>query len=92
MRNICMYIYILHILGGLNSTTTGTDYVYQNYTFLFNDGDKTKSLMLHPVDDNIVEPDEIYNLTIRIVSPPHIYVIVGENGTTTVNISDDDGK
>ena len=88
---VCVLLAVLYILGGSGSNTGGVDYIYQNYTFTFYDGDKNKSLILYSVEDNIVEPDEIYNLTIRLVYSDS-RVKIGENGSTTVTIFDDDGR
>ena len=88
---ICALLAVLYVLGGTGSNTGGVDYIHQNYTFTFYDGDKNKSLLLHPVDDNIVEPEEIYSLTIRLVYSNN-HVKIGENGSTTVTILDNDGR
>ena len=66
------------------------DYIFQNYSFTFEEGESSKVLTLQVVDDNVVEPDEKYNLTIRVESLPN-HVIIGENGTTTITIENDDG-
>ena len=65
------------------------DYKYQNYNLTFDEGDKVKTLPLTLFHDNIVETDETFNLTIKVF---HSRVAVGENGTTTVTINNDDGK
>ena len=70
--------------------TDGIDYIYQNYFFTFEDGENIKVLSIQAIDDNIVEPDEKYNLTIRVESLPN-RVIIGEHGTTTITIENDDG-
>ena len=49
------------------------------------------TLPLRPIDDNIAEADEKYNLTIVIVDA-HDRVVVGENKTTTMTIYNDDSK
>jgi len=68
----------------------GADYIYQNYTIKFYHGEKSKSLFIQPIDDNIVETNEKYNLTIASGLPYR--VIVGEINTTTITIYDDDSK
>ena len=68
----------------------GVDYCIQNYFFTFEDGNTSKALSLQVIDDNVVEPDEKYNLTIRVESLPN-RVIIGEHGTTTITIENDDG-
>ena len=51
---------------------------------------ETEILDVYPVDDNIVEANEIYNLTIKVLSLIK-RVIPGENETTTITLYDDDG-
>ena len=87
-------------VGGNEDNPEGIDYVYQNYSFSFEDGEENKSLIIRTIDDNIVEPDENYTLVINPSSittgfsprTPNGRVIVGENGTTTITILNDDGK
>ena len=79
--------YWLLFVGGLPDEV---DYIFQNYFFTFVDGDNSKILSLQVIDDNVVEPDEKYNLTIRAESLPN-RVIIGENGTITITIENDDG-
>ena len=67
------------------------DYVYQNYTFSFKEGEETKDLEINPIDDNIVESDETYTLVIHLTGT-HDHVSVGKNATTKITIYDDDGK
>ena len=64
--------------------------MYQNYNYSFEYGEETKELIIRPLDDNLVEPDETYNLTIKLVSEVH-YVKIGKNGTTEITIYNDDG-
>ena len=90
----CTYV------GRYTDDAEGVDYVYQNYRFSFEDGEDSKSLIIRTIDDNIVEPDENYTLVINAstittgLSPEtsNYRVIVGENGTTTITILNDDGK
>ena len=83
---------MVHILivGGRTDDVDGADYVYQNYTYLFKCGEEAKKLIIRPLDDNFVEPDETYNLTIELVSGD--YVKIGKNRTTTITIYNDDSK
>ena len=55
---------------------------------------ETEILDVYPVDDNIVETNEIYyNLTIMIFLFSSIdQIIPGENETTTITLYDDDSK
>ena len=83
--------YWLLFVGGLSGDSDEVDYVFQNYFFTFKDGEYNKVLTFQVIDDNVVEPDEKYNLTIRVESLPN-RVIIGENGTATITIPNDDGK
>ena len=73
------------------SGANGADYVYQNYTFSFKEGDETKDLEIITIDDNIVESDETYTLVIHLTGT-HKPVLIGKNNTTKITIYDDDGK
>ena len=67
-------------------------YVYKNHIVTFYDGEKIKRLPeIRTIDDNLVEGDEKFNLTINSESLPN-NVITGENGTTTIVIENDDGQ
>ena len=85
-------------IGGYADDVKGIDYVYQNYSFSFEDGEKYKSLKIRAIDDNIVEPDETYELIIDTITTgfssktPSSRVINGINATTTIAIENDDGK
>ena len=87
-------------VGRFTDDAKEVNYVYQNYSLSFEDGETSKSLIIRTIDDNIVEPDENYTLVINAstittgFSPgiPNGHVIVGENGTTTITILNDDGK
>ena len=80
---------IISYIGGWTKSNE-VDYLYQNYTCKFVNGNETKSLILRPINDNIVESDETYNLTVKRVYSN--YAIIGENSTTTITISNDDGE
>ena len=71
--------------------TDGVDYVYQNYSYSFNSVNETKELVIHPIDDNLVEADETYTLTVNLESS-HPHVRIGDNSTANVTIYNDDGK
>ena len=80
------------LVGGyMEDINKGVDYVYQNHNIIFYEGERRKSLIVRHIDDNIVETDEEYNLTI-IIGSLHSRVTVGKYGTTTVVINDDDGE
>ena len=67
------------------------DYDSLNYTYVFKSKVETQELKLRPVDDDIVEADETYKLTIVLVSSRN-RVFIGENATTTITIYNNDGK
>ena len=67
------------------------DFKEQNYTFEVPEGKETEILDVLLIDDNIVETNEIYNLTITVSSSIN-RVLIGENETTTITIYDDDSK
>ena len=97
---MCILSWLYMYVGLHEYNSEGADYVYQNYHLSFEDGEESKSLILYIIDDNIVEPDENYTLVIDAstittgFSPgiPNGRVIIGENGTTTITILNDDGK
>ena len=82
--------YWLLFVGGLPENLDGADYCFQNYSFTFEDGESSKVLSIQTIDDNVVEPDEKYYLTISVESL-RSRVIIGEHGTTTITIKNDDG-
>ena len=67
------------------------DYESLNYSYVIKNKVERQELKLRPVDDDVVEADEKYNLTIVIVDA-HGRVLTGENATTTITIYNDDGK
>lgn len=71
--------------------TGGIDYKFAKNYVIFNAG-KTSVILHNPViDDDTVESDEYFTLTIN---PPSLStgVIVGDPGQTTVTIVDEDGE
>ena len=63
-----------------------------NYTHeIDNETMKTIPLSVRAYDDDIAETDEIYNLTIVVVSE-NKRAITGINATTTMTIYNDDSK
>ena len=72
--------------------TNGADYEYQNYSYSFNSVNQTKELIIRSIDDNLVEADETYTLIVKLKPPYPQHVKIGENGTTTITIYNDDGK
>ena len=67
------------------------DYDSLNYSYIIKDGVERLELKMRPVDDDVVEADETYNLTIVLVSAQR-GLNTGENATTTITIYNDDGK
>ena len=68
----------------------GADYISGNFTILFEDEKHETKLLLSAIDDNLVEYDETYTLTIQIIG--HGRILAGNNKTANVTIYDDDGK
>ena len=69
------------------------DYTRMNYTYDITDGTERITLDLNPTDDNIVEADETYYLTIVVLPTSHLRVITNEaKETTKIIIYDNDGK
>ena len=86
-----MQVFVCHLYV-CNHFVEITDFDRMNYTRqIDNDTMKTISLPVRATDDDIAETDEIYNLTIVIVSA-HNRVITGINATTTMTIYNDDSK
>ena len=79
-------VYYLFVVGDY----TRMSYTYYNIT----DGTERITLDLNPIDDNIVEADETYYLTILVLySSSHSRVIASETKKTTkIIIYDNDGK
>ena len=92
-RNICTYfvLYIHIVKHFVKHFVEGVDFEPRVYNFSFGDGDEEFRLFIYPIDDNIVESDETYNLTIML-KDQYRRVILGNNHTATVTIYDDDGK
>jgi len=44
------------------------------------------------LDDNIVEPSELYRLTLGLADPTDSSVKLGDINTTYIMVQDDDGK
>ena len=64
--------------------------MYQNYSYSFNSTKDQYSIIIHPVDDNMVEPDENFTLIISFVGKHDHFMFV--NQTVTITIFNDDGK
>ena len=68
----------------------GEDYVFENFTEIFENMEHEKEILLRIIDDNLVEYHETYTLAINITG--HHHILAGENSTANVTIYDDDGK
>ena len=61
------------------------------YTVTFSAGVNSSQLNVLIIDDNILEDDETFNLTVSQSSLPD-GVVVGDSSQVTVTIVDDDGE
>ena len=86
--NINLCIIDQHFAGGYADNEG--DYTYQNYSFTFNSTDEEYPVIIRPIDDNIVEPDEYFTLVVSLVGSPAHFMI--DNESATITIFDDDGK
>ena len=73
------------VIGG------GVDYSSGPYLVIIPAGQTAAFLYVTINDDNILEEDEKFNLTINSSSLPN-NVVVGDRGQTTVTILDNDGN
>ena len=64
--------------------------MYQNSSFPFNTTADEYPVIIRPVDDNIVEPDENFTLTIILASKRDHFMFI--NQMVTITIFNDDGK
>ena len=69
----------------------GEDYDSGPYSVKFNAGMTEVTLNVSIVDDDILERNEKFNLTVNVSSLPNT-VSVGDHGQATVTIMDNDGK
>ena len=63
--------------------------MFQNYSYTFNSTADNHSVIIRPVDDNIVEPDETFTLIFALVGKRDHFMLVNER--VTVTIYNDDG-
>jgi hypothetical protein len=66
-----------------------TDYAPGPYTVTFSPGQTTANLSISTTDDNIAEPDEVFQVEITSVNPPSLEPQICHNGVS-VTIKDDD--
>ena len=69
----------------------GNDYTSGPYSVQFDAGEDRASFNVSINNDNILEGNEVFNLTVDASSLPGS-VTVGDHGQATVTIVDDDGK
>ena len=67
------------------------DYTSGPYTVTFPAGNTTATFDVPINDDNILEDNEDFILTIDVISLPN-NLLYGDPGQTTVTIADDDSK
>ena len=86
---VCMYAHIrcTHSLSGADPT----DYAPGPYTVTFSPGQTTANLSISTTDDNIAEPDKVFQVEITSVNPPSLEPQICHNGVS-VTIKDDDGE
>ena len=78
-----------HFVGGYIESDD-VDFVIQDYSYTFNYTNQTYPVILRPIDDNIVEPDEYFTLVFTLVGKRDHFVI--DNQEVNVTIENDDGK
>jgi len=69
----------------------GIDYVSDPYNVTFNAGETEVTLIISIIDDNILESNENFNVTVNPVSLPIEVFVASNTGYATVIIVDDDG-
>ena len=97
--NICIYIFLHSYIATINSdkiyvgayADNEEDYTYQNYSFTFNSTNDEFQVIIRPVDDNIVEPDEYFTLNISLIGKRGDHFEY-KNQAAKVTIYNDDGK
>lgn len=75
-------------LSESSTATSGSDFAPLPTKVTIPDGTDLANLVVFPIDDDIVEPDE--NITVEIVSAHG--VLVGEPSKATITIADNDGQ
>ena len=84
---VTYYLYVCYLFA--EGDYTRMNYTYNNVT----KGRKSIGLPLIPIDDDIVEADEVYYLTIVVLPSSFPRVIASETKKTTkIIIHNDDGK
>ena len=75
----------------MDCTGGGKDYDSGSYSVKFDSGITEVTLNVSIIDDDILEGNEKFNLTVNVSSLPN-KVIVSDPGQATVTIVDNDGK
>lgn len=88
--NFTVHVDITDISATICSDNKTGDYKPETLV-VFKEGSNTASLNIAILDDELLEDDETFNLTINPSSLPS-NVIVGDPNTATVTILNDDGK
>ena len=70
----------------------GVDYVSEPYNVIFYAGETDITLNISIIDDDILENDESFNVTVNPTLLPIDVIIANNIGYSTVNIVDNDGK
>ena len=73
----------------LYSNVTGSDYNFGPYSVAFPIGSTNASFNITIIDDNVLEDDEMFNISITSITNGHI---VGTPAVATVTILDTTGK
>ena len=68
----------------------GVDYVSESYNVTFHAGETDVTLNISIIDDDILENDENFIVTVTLI--PINVVIASNTGYSTVTIMDNDGK
>ena len=85
-QTVTYYLYVCYLF-------VEGDYTRMNYKYNITKGTTRIDLDLTPTDDNIVEADEVYYLTIVVLPTSHPRVTANEaKKTTKIIIYNDDGK
>ena len=70
----------------------GIDYGSEPYNVIFHAGETDVTLNISIIDDDILENDENFNVTVNPILLPIDVIIASNTGYSTVTILDNDGK
>ena len=71
--------------------TAGADYEPVSIVLTFAPGDRRQCVNVTIIDDDIVEPTEVFTCEATLLTPI-AGVSIGRGGTATVTITDEDGE